>query len=77
MGCRTQARAWAQATAESAWVDMAVMAVCRRMVCGAAGGGGAAPRDMELLMLVLKLVDWAPGLAELHAVGPNHKSAAK
>lgn len=73
MGCRTQAWAWVQATADSAWADMAVMAVCRRKVCG--GAAGAVPQ--RLLKLALELVDWAPGLAEVHVVDPDRKSVSK
>lgn len=72
-GCRTQAWAWAQATADSAWAGMA--AVCRRKVCG------AAPQDVELLK-ALDPADGALGPAELHAVGldregPNRRSGAR
>lgn len=72
MGCRTQAWARAQATADSAWADMIAMAVCRRKVCGAAG---AVPQ--KLLKLVQELVDWAPGLAEHHVADPGHKSVSE
>lgn len=62
MGCRTQAWALVQATADSAWAGMAARAGCRRKVCG------AAPQDVELLKAQY-MADEAPGLAELHVVG--------
>lgn len=74
MGCRTQAWATIQATADSAWAGMTAGAGHRRRVCG------AAPQSGELLKAHY-LTAGVPGPAGLLVVGldlegPNHRIVA-